>query len=81
MVTCRFIRCQSTVLDPLPRPGASHARGPGVDWRYGLLIYRTEPPLFSTRGQQADHLAIACTDLDAAIAALRVEARCACHAA
>lgn len=31
----------------------------------GLLIYRTEPPLMSTRGQSADHLAVACPDLDA----------------
>ena len=37
----------------------------------GLLIYRTEPPLVSTRGQRADHLAIGCRDLAAALAALR----------
>jgi hypothetical protein len=36
----------------------------------GLLIYRTEPPLLSTRGQRIDHVAIACTDLDAALADL-----------
>jgi lactoylglutathione lyase len=33
----------------------------------GLLIYRTEPPLLSTRGQRIDHVAIACADLDAAL--------------
>ena len=37
----------------------------------GLLIYRTEPPLVSTRGQRADHLAIGCRDLAAALAVLR----------
>ena len=36
----------------------------------GLLIYRTEPPLFSTRGQRADHLAIGCTNLDATLSTL-----------
>lgn len=38
----------------------------------GLLIYRTDPPLLSTRGQQADHIAVSCRDLDAALGVLRV---------
>lgn len=36
----------------------------------GLLIYRAEPPLLSTRGQRIDHVAITCADLDAALADL-----------
>ena len=36
-----------------------------------LLIYPSEPPLFSTRGQRADHLAIACPDFDAALERLK----------
>ncbi len=58
-------------IDQLPRP--EHRTPEALAWigETGLLIYRTEPPLFSTRGQQADHLAIACSDLDAAIATLR----------
>ena len=58
-------------IDPLPPP--EHRMPEALVWigDMGLLIYRTEPPLFSTRGQLADHLAIACTDLDAAIATLR----------
>jgi catechol 2,3-dioxygenase-like lactoylglutathione lyase family enzyme len=38
----------------------------GVD----MLIYRTEPPLFSSQGQAIDHLAFACENLDAALAYL-----------
>ena len=37
----------------------------------GLLIYRTAPPLFSTRGKRADHVALSCDDLDHALAVLR----------
>ena len=38
---------------------------------FGLLIYREEPPLFSSRGQRVDHVAITTGDFDAALAALR----------
>lgn len=56
---------------PLPAP--EHRMPEALVWLggTGLLIYRTEPPLFSTRGQRADHLALACEDLDAALAHLR----------
>lgn len=37
----------------------------------GLLIYRTEPPLVSSRGQRADHVAIACADLERTLVELR----------
>ena len=37
----------------------------------GLLIYRTVPPLLSTRGQRADHFAIACRDFDEVVTSLR----------
>jgi len=36
----------------------------------GLLIYRTEPPLLSSRGQTADHFALASADLDATVTVL-----------
>jgi catechol 2,3-dioxygenase-like lactoylglutathione lyase family enzyme len=57
--------------DELPRP--EHRMPEALAWigDTGLLIYRAEPPLFSTRGQQADHLAIGCDDLDDALTALR----------
>lgn len=58
-------------IDQLPRP--EHRMPEALAWigETELVIYRTEPPLFATRGQQADHLAIACGDLDAAMATLR----------
>lgn len=37
----------------------------------GLLIYRTAPPLLSTRGQRADHFAIAIRDFDQVVSRLR----------
>jgi len=37
----------------------------------GLLIYRTMPPLVSTRGKRADHIALACDNLDDALGVLR----------
>jgi hypothetical protein len=56
---------------PLPPP--EHRMPEALVWLgdTGLLIYRTDPPLFSTRGQRADHLALACDDLNGAIAHLR----------
>lgn len=35
-----------------------------------MLIYRTVPPLFSSRGQGIDHLAFACASLDAVLSDL-----------
>lgn len=57
--------------DELPRPENRMAEALVWIGETGLLIYRTEPPLMSTRGQAADHIAIACGDLDAALADLR----------
>jgi hypothetical protein len=37
----------------------------------GLLIYRTDPPLLSSRGQTADHVAFATPDIETALAELR----------
>jgi glyoxalase/bleomycin resistance protein/dioxygenase superfamily protein len=37
----------------------------------GLLIYRTQSPLFSTRGHRADHIALACENLDRTLDRLR----------
>ena len=37
----------------------------------GLLIYRTMPPLVSTRGKRADHIALACDNVDDALGVLR----------
>jgi uncharacterized glyoxalase superfamily protein PhnB len=68
-------------VDMAPPPKDRHAPLPAPEHRMpealvwlgdtGLLIYRAHPPLFSTRGQRADHLALACDDLDAVIARLR----------
>ena len=60
----------STIDDRLPPP--ENRLPEALVWigETGLLIYRTEPPLFSTRGQRADHLAIGCRDLAAVLAAL-----------
>jgi len=54
----------------LPRP--EHRIPEALVWlgETALLIYRTEPPLFSTRGKQADHIAVACPDLDTTLASL-----------
>jgi len=58
--------------DALPAP--EHRMPEALIWigETGLLIYRTDPPLLSTRGQQVDHIAVSCRDLDAALGALRV---------
>jgi hypothetical protein len=55
----------------LPRP--EHRMPEALVWlgETALLIYRSEPPLFSTRGQRADHFAITCVDLAGALADLR----------
>jgi catechol 2,3-dioxygenase-like lactoylglutathione lyase family enzyme len=56
---------------PLPLP---EHRMPAALVRFGevaLTIYETTPPLFSTVGQQNDHIAFACADLDAALAHIR----------
>jgi hypothetical protein len=37
----------------------------------GLLVYRTEPPIVTSRGQTADHIAVSCHDLDAALSQLQ----------
>jgi catechol 2,3-dioxygenase-like lactoylglutathione lyase family enzyme len=53
-------------------PPPEHRMPEALVWlgETALLIYRTEPPLFSTRGKQADHIAVTCPDLDAALATL-----------
>jgi hypothetical protein len=55
---------------PLPPP--EHQMPEALVWLgdTGLLLYRTEPPLFSTRGKRADHLAVSCVSLDAALVAM-----------
>jgi lactoylglutathione lyase len=55
----------------LPRP--EHRLPEALVWigETGLLIYRTVPPLLSTRGQRADHFAIACRDFDEVLTNLR----------
>jgi len=56
---------------PIPPP--EHRMPEALVWLgdTGLLIYRTDPPLFSTRGKRADHLALACGNLDDALVMLR----------
>lgn len=56
---------------PLPPP--EHQMPEALVWLgdIGLLLYRAEPPLFSTRGKRADHLAVACANLDAALTMMK----------
>ena len=56
---------------PLPPP--EHQMAEALVWigDTGLLLYRTERPLFSTRGKRADHLAVSCGNLDAALAMMK----------
>jgi len=53
-------------------PPPEHRVPEAVVWlgETAMLIYRTEPPLFSTRGTQTDHIAVTCPDLDSALASL-----------
>ena len=55
----------------LPRP--EHRMPEALVWigDTGLLIYRTAPPLLSTRGQRADHFAIVSREFDRVMTALR----------
>lgn len=68
-------RVENTIASPLdtklPRPEDRMPEALVWIGDTGLLIYRTEPPLFSTRGQRADHLAIGCSDFEATLARLR----------
>ena len=59
----------------MPLPPPEH-RLPEALVHFGgmaLLVYRTEPPLLSSVGQQIDHLAFACDDLLAALAYLKAK--------
>ena len=62
---------------PSPRsrdlPPPEHRLPEALIWigETGLLLYRTAPPLLSTRGQRADHIAVACRDFDEMISRLR----------
>jgi catechol 2,3-dioxygenase-like lactoylglutathione lyase family enzyme len=60
----------SPVDDRLPPPASRLPEALVWMGETGLLIYRAEPPLLPTRGQRADHLAIGCRNLDAALTAL-----------
>ena len=55
----------------VPRP--EHRMPEALVWigDTGLLIYRTAPPLLSTRGQRADHFAIVSGEFDRVMTALR----------
>jgi catechol 2,3-dioxygenase-like lactoylglutathione lyase family enzyme len=55
---------------PLPPP--EHRLPEALVWLgdTALLLYRTEPPIFSTRGKRADHIALSCGDLDETLARL-----------
>ena len=69
-------RVEMAALSPdrrAPLPPPEHRMPEALVWLgdTGLLIYRTEPPLFSTRGKRADHLALACDNLDDALVRLR----------
>jgi hypothetical protein len=58
---------------PLPPP---EHRLPEALVHFGgmaLLVYRTEPPLLSSVGQQIDHVAFSCDDLPAALAYLKAK--------
>jgi lactoylglutathione lyase len=54
-------------------PPLEHRSAEALVWigETGLLIYRSAPPLLSTRGQRADHFAIACRDFDEMMTSLR----------
>jgi hypothetical protein len=62
---------QHDVRAALPPP--EHRMPEALVWigETGLLIYRTEPPLFSSRGQRVDHLALGCPNLEATLNNLR----------
>ena len=69
----------SVVLAPKPSasdllPPPEHRMPDAIVWLgdFGLLIYREDPPLFSSRGQRVDHLALASSDFDASLAAFRM---------
>ena len=57
--------------EPLPRP--EHRSPEALVWIGGLgvLIYRADPPLVTSRGQTADHVGVSCLDLDATLVRLR----------
>ena len=58
-------------VERLPTP--EHRVPEALVWigSLGLLIYRTDPPLVTSRGQTADHIGVSCPDLDAAVTRLR----------
>jgi hypothetical protein len=65
-VTGQSPRPQDTLPPPEHRMPEALVRLGGVD----MLIYRTEPPLFSSRGQAIDHVAFACDNLNDTLARL-----------
>lgn len=54
----------------LPRPEDRMPEGLAWIGETAMLIYRTEPPLLSSRGQQVDHIALGCADLDRVVQSL-----------
>jgi catechol 2,3-dioxygenase-like lactoylglutathione lyase family enzyme len=54
-------------------PPPEHRQPEALVWigGTGLLIYATDPPLISTRGQRVDHLALACSNLDDEVTAFQ----------
>ena len=53
-----------------PRPELRVAEALVRVGEFAMLIYRTDEKLVSTLGQRADHVAVGCDDLDAALARL-----------
>jgi len=67
------VQLASAVRDTPPRLLRPEDRVPeGLAWigETAMLIYRTEPPLLSSRGQQVDHIALGCADIDEAVQSL-----------
>jgi catechol 2,3-dioxygenase-like lactoylglutathione lyase family enzyme len=56
--------------EQLPNP--EHRTPEALVWlgHVGLLIYRADPPLVTSRGQTADHIALSCPDVDATLSTL-----------
>ena len=65
----RFEMAPSRAKSGAPLPPPEHRMPEALLWLgdVGVLIYRSDPPLVSSRGHRIDHLAIVSADVDAAL--------------